>query len=149
MADDMRIAFEAIARKLAGMHDGDILREGVRALAHALMEAEVETHVGAAPHERTATRTGQRNGYRERAWDTRVGTIDLRVPRVRDGSYAPSLLEPRRRAEQALASVIQPGVRRRGLDAPGRQPGARPRDGWHQSQPAQPAQLGEPHLPGA
>ena len=107
MADDMRIAFEAIARKLAGMHDGDILREGVRMLAHALMEAEVETHVGAAPHERTTTRTGQRNGYRERAWDTRVGTIDLRVPRVRDGSYAPSLLEPRRRAEQALASVVQ------------------------------------------
>ena len=106
MADDMRIALEAIARKLAGMHDGDILREGVRMLAHALMEAEVETHVGAAPHERTATRTGQRNGYRERAWDTRVGTIDLRVPRVRDGSYAPSLLEPRRRAEQALASVV-------------------------------------------
>ena len=107
MADDMRIALEAIARKLAGMHDGDILREGVRMLAHALMEAEVETHVGAAPHERTTTRTGQRNGYRERAWDTRVGTIDLRVPRVRDGSYAPSLLEPRRRAEQALASVVQ------------------------------------------
>ena len=53
------------------MHDGDILREGVRMLAHALMEAEVETHVAAAPHERTATRTGQRNGCRERAWDTR------------------------------------------------------------------------------
>jgi len=88
-------------------------------LAHALMEAEVETHVGAAPHESTATRTGQRNGYRERAWDTRVGTIDLRVPRVRDGSYAPSLLEPRRRAEQALASVVRtgrtsPGSRRAG-----------------------------------
>ena len=62
MADDMRIAFEAIARKLAGMHDGDILREGVRMLAHALMEAEVETHVGAAPHERTTTRTGPK-GY--------------------------------------------------------------------------------------
>ena len=49
MADDMRIALEAIARKLAGMHDGDMLREGVRMLAHALMEAEVEIHVGAAP----------------------------------------------------------------------------------------------------
>jgi len=107
MADDMRIALEAIARKLSGMHDGDILREGVRMLAHALMEAEVETHVGASPHERTAARTGQRNGYRERAWDTRVGTIDLPVPRVRDGSYAPSLLEPRRRAEQVLSSVVQ------------------------------------------
>lgn len=107
MADDIRIALEAIARKLAGLHDGDVLREGVRALAQALMEVEVEAHVGAAPHERTVTRTGQRNGYRERAWDTRVGTVDLRVPRVRDGSYAPSLLEPRRRAEQALASVVQ------------------------------------------
>ena len=56
----------------------------------------------------------QRNGYRERAWDTRVGTIDLRVPRARDGSYFPSLLEPRKRAERALVAVVgqKPGVNR-------------------------------------
>jgi transposase-like protein len=56
---------------------------------------------------RTAGRTGQRNGYRERSWDTRVGTVELKVPRVRDSSYVPSLLEPRRKAERALAAVVQ------------------------------------------
>ena len=63
--------------------------------------------MGAERHARTATRTGQRNGYREREWDTRVGTIDLQVPRVRDGSYFPALLDPRRRAERALTAVVQ------------------------------------------
>jgi putative transposase len=63
--------------------------------------------VGAKRHERTAERTGQRNGYRERQWDTRVGTIGIQVPRVRDGSYFPALLEPRRRAERALVAVVQ------------------------------------------
>ena len=76
-------------------------------LSQALMEMEVEEHVGAGRHERSAGRTGQRNGYRERGWDTRVGTIELRVPRVRDGSYFPALLEPRRRAERALVAVVQ------------------------------------------
>ncbi|MBA3450256.1 MAG: IS256 family transposase, partial [Chloroflexia bacterium] len=78
----------------------DVLREGVRVL-------EVTQHVGAERHTRTVERSGQRNGYREREWDTRVGTIDLRVPRVRDGSYFPSLLEPRTRAERALVAVVQ------------------------------------------
>jgi putative transposase len=71
------------------------------------MEMEVQEHVGAGRHERSAGRTGQRNGYRERAWDTRVGTVELKVPRVRDSSYFPSLLEPRRKAERALAAVVQ------------------------------------------
>jgi putative transposase len=87
--------------------DADFLKEGVRILSQALMEVEVEQHVGAARHERTAGRTGQRNGYRERSWDTRVGTVELKVPRVRDGGYFPSLLEPRRKAERALAAVVQ------------------------------------------
>src|SRR5919206_3719724 len=82
-------------------------REGVRLLSQALMEMEVEEHVGAGRHERSSARTGQRNGYRERSWDTRVGTIELKVPRVRDSSYFPSLLEPRRRAERALSAVVQ------------------------------------------
>jgi Transposase, Mutator family/Integrase core domain len=63
--------------------------------------------VGAARHERTPERSGYRNGYRRRDWDTRVGTVELEVPRVRDSSYFPSLLEPRRRAERALAAVVQ------------------------------------------
>jgi putative transposase len=83
------------------------LREGVRVLAQELMELEVAEQLGAERHERTSERTGYRNGYRERPWDTRVGTIELKVPRVRDGSFFPSLLEPRRRAERALVSVVQ------------------------------------------
>jgi transposase-like protein len=71
------------------------------------MEMEVEQHIGASRHERAEGRTGQRNGYRERTWDTRAGAIELKVPRVRDSSYFPSLLEPRRRAERALSAVVQ------------------------------------------
>jgi transposase-like protein len=76
-------------------------------LSQALLELEVAQHLGAAKHERTSERTGQRNGYRERGWDTRVGTLELRVPRVRDGSFFPSLLEPRKRAERALVAVVR------------------------------------------
>jgi transposase-like protein len=107
MADELRMALDELLRKVALERDADFLREGVRVLSQALMELEVTQHVGAERHERTAGRTGQRNGYRERDWDTRVGTLELRVPRVRDGSYFPSLFEPRRRAEQALAAVVQ------------------------------------------
>ena len=80
-----------LLRKAGVAHDTDFLREGVRVLTQALMEAEVSAHLNAERHERTVERTGQRNGYRDRQWDTRVGTIDLRVPRVRDGSYFPVL----------------------------------------------------------
>jgi putative transposase len=107
MADEMRMALLELLRKAELERDADFLREGVRVLSQALMELEVTQQVGAERHERTAERTGQRNGYRERAWDTRVGTLELRVPRVRDGSFFPSLLEPRRRAERALAAVVQ------------------------------------------
>jgi transposase-like protein len=71
------------------------------------MEVEVSQHLGAERHERSSERTGQRNGYRERQWNTRVGSIELQVPRVRDGSFYPALLEPRRRAERALVAVVQ------------------------------------------
>jgi putative transposase len=107
MADETRMALAELLRKAEADPGLDVLREGVRVLAEALMALEVEQHVGAARHERTPARSGQRNGYRERAWDTRVGTIDLRVPRVRDGSYFPTLLEPRTRAERALVAVVQ------------------------------------------
>ena len=107
MADELRMALLELLREADLEHDADFLREGVRVLSQALLELEVTQHVGAERHERTLERTGQRNGYRERTWDTRVGTLDLRVPRVRDGSFFPSLLEPRKRAERALVAVVQ------------------------------------------
>src|SRR5215216_818215 len=106
MADDLRMALAEVLRK-AGVEQADFLREGVRVLAQELMELELAEHVGAERHERTPERSGYRNGYRERPWDTRVGSIELQVPRVRDGGFFPSLLEPRRRAERALVAVVQ------------------------------------------
>lgn len=106
MAKDVRMALEALLRKVE-LEDVDFLREGVRVMGQALMELEVSQQLGAERHERTERRTGQRNGYRERQWDTRVGTIELQVPRVRDGGFIPSLLEPRKRAERALVAVVQ------------------------------------------
>ena len=106
MADELRMALTELPRR-ADAGAGEFLKEGVRVLAQALMELELTQHVGAERYERALTRPGQRNGYREREWDTRVGTIELQVPRVRDGSVFPSLLEPRRRAERALVAVVQ------------------------------------------
>ena len=106
MADELRMALAEVLRK-AGVEQADFLREGVRVLAEELMEMELAEPVGAERHERSPERTGYRNGYRERPWDTRVGSIELKVPRVRDGSFFPSLLEPRRRAERALVAVVQ------------------------------------------
>src|SRR4029453_17497535 len=108
MSDELRMALAEVLRK-AGVEQADFLREGVRVLAQELMELELAEHVAAERHERTTERTGYRNGYRDRPWDTRVGSIELQVPRVRDGSFFPSLLEPRRRAEKALVAVVQEG----------------------------------------
>ena len=107
MADDRMVLLETM-RKAGTDGDADFLRQSVQVLAEAVMEAEV-TELTGVPHgvrdpEHRAT---QRNGYRERRWDTRAGTVDLSIPRVRDGSYFPSLLEPRRRAERALLAVVQ------------------------------------------
>lgn len=107
MADETRMALADLLRKAAAEPGVDVLREGVRVLAEAVMDLEVEQHLGAARHERSPERSGHRNGHRERTWDTRVGTIALRVPRVRDGSYFPALLEPRTRGERALVAVVQ------------------------------------------
>jgi transposase-like protein len=107
MADELRIGLAQLLRKAQVEGDADFLKEGVRALSQAIMEMEVEEHIGAARHERSSGRIGQRNGYRQRLWDTRVGAVELSVPRVRDSSYFPSLLEPRRRAERALSAVVQ------------------------------------------
>src|SRR5688572_26526724 len=70
------------------------------------MEREVSSQIGAEPYERSEERLAYRNGYRTRTWDTRVGTIELKIPKVTRGSYFPSLLDPRRRAERALYSVV-------------------------------------------
>lgn len=84
----------------------DFLQEGVRWLVQELMEAEVSAQIGAGRYERTEGRATQRNGYRTRPWDTRVGTLDLAIPKLRTGSYFPSWLEARKRGEQALVSVV-------------------------------------------
>jgi putative transposase len=87
--------------------DSDLLRELVRTVAEALMDAEASALCNAGYGERTPERTNARNGYRSRRWDTRVGTMDVAIPKLRKGSYFPDwLLEPRRRAERALVAVI-------------------------------------------
>ena len=92
-----------------GGMDGDVdfLRDALRVLVEGIMDAEVSSRTGAEYGERSPERATQRNGYRSRAWDTRVGTMDLHIPKLREGSYFPSLLEPRRRSERALLAVIQ------------------------------------------
>ena len=96
-----------LLRKEAPDADLDFLREGLRVLIQAVMEAEVAIKTGAGLGERSPERITYRNGYRPRPWDTRVGTLELQVPKVREGSYFPSLLEPRRRSERALLAVVQ------------------------------------------
>jgi len=94
-------------RKGLQEHGPDLLREMVALFSQALMSADVESLCGAAYRERSEARTNRRNGYRERAWDTRVGTIPLQIPKLREGTYFPDwLLQSRRRAERALVSVV-------------------------------------------
>lgn len=102
-----RMDLTAFVGKLLEEQDGDVLREGIRVLSQALMESEVAGLIGAERHERTGDRAAYRNGSRTRTWDTRVGTIELAIPKIRPGTYFPSLLQPRRRAEHALLAVVQ------------------------------------------
>ncbi len=87
--------------------DVDVLRQMVQFMAQRLMEMDVEALCGAGYDEKSAERLNSRNGYRDRAWETRAGRVDLKVPKLRKGSYFPGFLEPRRTAEKALAAVIQ------------------------------------------
>jgi transposase-like protein len=94
-------------RKQVETQDKDLLRELVKAVVEELMSADADAVCGATYRQATPERTNQRNGYRERRWDTRVGTIDLAIPRLRKGTYFPDwLLEPRRRSERALVQVV-------------------------------------------
>src|SRR6187455_1323518 len=87
--------------------DADLLREMIGFAAQRLMELEVGAATGAGYGEKDPLRLAQRNGYRERDWETRAGTVELRIPKLRKGSYFPGFLEPRRMAEKALTAVIQ------------------------------------------
>ena len=94
-----------LLRKRGMDGDVDFLREALGVLVDELMDAEASVKAGAGCGERSPERVTQRNRYRSRNWDTRVGTMELRIPKLRDGSYFPSLLEPRRRSEKALLVV--------------------------------------------
>ena len=122
-----RMDVTSFVGKLLEQDDVDALREGVQVLAQLVMEAEVSGQIGAGHYERSSERTAYRNGYRTRRWDTRVGTIELKIPKVTAGVYFPSLLEPRRRAEKALHAVGGGGLREGGVHPQGRRPGPGPR----------------------
>jgi len=100
-------SFNDILGKLESLGDGDILRGSLQLLVQTLINLELEEKIGAAHHERTETRTNHRNGSRERELETRLGSLNLSIPKLRQGSFFPSLLQPRKRAEQALLSVVQ------------------------------------------
>jgi hypothetical protein len=107
MADPHTLSADALVRKVLSDDHADLVREAVVFLCDQIMEAEVSAQIGAGYGERAPeARTTQRNGYRERRWDTRAGTLELFIPKLRAGSYFPSFLEPRTRSEQALLSVV-------------------------------------------
>jgi len=103
MTEDM-MALRGLMEKSA---DTDLLREMIGFAAQRLMELEVTAKTGAGLGEKSPERLAQRNGYRDRDWETRAGTVELRIPKLRTGSYFPGFLEPRRLAEKALTAVIQ------------------------------------------
>jgi putative transposase len=104
---DPSVTLREYLSKMGLQLDSDLLREGMVVLARLLMEWEVSEQIGAERYQRRPERQTQRNGYRERGWETRVGEIPLRVPKLRQGTYFPGFLEPRRRAERALVAVVQ------------------------------------------
>jgi putative transposase len=97
----------ALAELIEKGSDVDLLREMIGFVAQRLMEVDVESLCGAGYGERSAERANSRNGYRDRLWETRAGSVPLKIPKLRAGSYFPGFLEPRRTAEKAIAAVIQ------------------------------------------
>ncbi|MDO8691913.1 MAG: IS256 family transposase [Dehalococcoidia bacterium] len=104
---DPTMALMEYLRNVGLEPDERFLQEGLKRLTQTVMELEAAEQIGAGRYERTPERRTYRNGHRERVWETRVGEIPLRIPKVRDGTYFPSLLEPRRRSEKALLAVVQ------------------------------------------
>ena len=108
MAGADRMTIEEVVRKVLLDEHADVIREAVKAVAAEMMELEVSELIGAERGERRPEdRATHRNGYRPRRWDTRAGEIELQIPKIRQGSYFPIFLEPRRRSEQALLAVVQ------------------------------------------
>jgi transposase-like protein len=109
MAEGQRMtAARGAVEEIMRSEHADVLRQSVALVVREIMEAEVAAQVGAELGERAPElRSTQRNGYRSRRWDTRVGEIELAIPKLRSGSYFPSFLEPRKRSEQALVAVVQ------------------------------------------
>jgi transposase-like protein len=107
MAGMDRMTILEVVREVLRDEHADVIRESVRAVAQELMEAEISELIGAERGERTEDRATHRNGYRPRRWDTRAGEIELQIPKIRQGSYFPSFLQPRKRSEQALVAVVQ------------------------------------------
>ena len=108
MAGPERMTTEEVVRKVLVDEHADVLRESLKLLVRELMEIEVTELIGAELGERRPDdRATHRNGYRQRRWDTRAGEIELQIPKLREGSYFPSFLRPRKRSEQALLAVVQ------------------------------------------
>jgi putative transposase len=107
MAERKRMTSEEVVGYLLEGEGLDFLRESLSWVVQELMEAEVSELIGAQRGERSEERLTHRNGYRSRAWSTRAGELELAIPKIRRGSYFPSFLEPRKRSEQALVSVVQ------------------------------------------
>ena len=103
MTEDRR----PLAELLAKAGDGDFLRSVAEAVVQLLMESDVDGLIGAGRHERSGERTTYRNGYRDRTLDTRLGSLQRRIPKLWQGSHFPSFLEPRKTSEKALVAVIQ------------------------------------------
>jgi putative transposase len=145
MAEGQKMTAADVVEKVLRSEHAGFLREAVALIARELMEAEISAEVGAELGEvAPQTRTTHRNGYRPRPWETRVGEIELLVPKKRTGAaYFPSFLEPRRRSEQAIVAVGDGGLGERCLDAQGRSPGRAARHPGHVEGP----RLGA--LPGA
>src|SRR5437660_11025652 len=107
MAEANSMTAEEVVRRFLDEGGVDFVRESVRWMVEQLMETEVSELIGAARGERTPDRATHRNGYRSRRWDTRAGEIELQIPKLRQRSYFPSFLQPRKRSEQALVAVVQ------------------------------------------
>ena len=119
----MALPESALSELLDAFRTGDgvdLIRDAVRLVMQELIETEATAVIGAEPYERTATRTTERNGHRDRLLSTKAGDVELRIPKLRRGSFFPSILEPRRRIDQALYAVVMSayvqGVSTRAVD---------------------------------